>query len=179
MVAADYINPDALHLILSALMPANRLALQTSEFTGLRIGDVLALRTAQLRSSPRFTVHEEKTGKARRIYIPKLLREALLRQAGRFYVFENRLDPAKHRTRAAVYKDLRRVAKLYRIEGHKLAEHVSPHTARKVYAVSFIRQGGSISALQERLNHSDRSVTMLYALADAITARSHPLEKTE
>lgn len=167
-VRADYTAPEVLELLLTALMPPNRLALQASMVTGLRIGDVLALRTAQMRQ--RMTITERKTGKRRRVYWPRELLDALLDQSGRMYVFEGRSDVRKHRTRQAVYKDLRRVAEMYRIDGRKIAEHISPHTARKVYAVSMYHSHGSVAKVQELLQHSDEAVTMIYAMADAMTA---------
>ena len=83
-VRTDYINPQVFDLLLTALMPANRLALQLSLATGLRISDCLALRTDVLRRSNRPTITEKKTHKHRRVYIPQELRDRLLKQAGRF-----------------------------------------------------------------------------------------------
>ena len=164
----DYIEPEVLELLLTALMPPNRLALQLSMATGLRIGDCLALRTDVLRRSARPTITEEKTGKKRRIYIPKELYEKLLAQAGRYYVFEGRSDPRKHRTRAAVHKDLKRVARLYRLNGEKIKANVAPHTARKVYAVGEYRKDFDLRRVQKLLNHKHESITMLYAMADQL-----------
>ena len=156
--------------LLAALMPPNRLACEVSACTGLRISDVLNLRTTKL--SERFSVRELKTGKTKRVRLPRALLDRLLAQAGRIYVFENRLDYRKPRTRQAVYKDLRRAAKLFRVK-----THISPHSARKIYAVSEYRRTGSLAAVQKLLNHEDEAVTMLYAMADQLTerrARSHP-----
>ena len=86
--------------ILAALMPTNRLIVRLCMATGLRVSDVLELRTAQLRR--RQTVRESKTGKTRRIQWPAQLYEEMERQAGRLWVFESRTDRQKHRTRQAV-----------------------------------------------------------------------------
>ena len=72
-VRTDYINPQVFELLLTALMPANRLALQLSLATGLRISDCLALRTDVLKRSNRPTITEKKTHKHRRVYIPQEL----------------------------------------------------------------------------------------------------------
>lgn len=165
---ADYVDGDVLELLLTALMPANRLALQVSLCTGLRIGDVLALRTERLQQ--RMTIEERKTGKHRRIYLPVGIYEALLRQAGEIFVFPSRLSERRHRTRQAVYKDLRRVSELYRLDGKKIAEHLSPHSARKIYAVSLFRSRADAKKVQQLLQHSSEAVTMLYAMADTLTA---------
>ena len=142
-----------------------RLACEVSACTGLRISDVLNLRSERLRE--RFSVRELKTGKVKRVRLPKVLLDRLLSQAGRIYVFENRLDYRKPRTRQAVYKDLRRAAKLFRVK----ETHISPHSARKIYAVSEYRRTGSIERVKELLNHEDEAVTMLYAMADQLEQR--------
>ena len=95
----------------------------------------------------------------------------MLAHAGRYYVFEGRTDPLKHRTRSAVYKDLKRVAKLYRLNGEKLRVNIAPHSARKIYAVEAYKASGDLEKVREKLNHSDSTVTMLYALADELTKR--------
>lgn len=169
-VRADWIKPEYFDTLLTALMPENRLALQISEATGLRIGDVLKLRPDDLKTQ-RPTLKEQKTGKARRIYIPKKLWEEAQRQAGPFFVFEGRTDSRKHRTRQAVYKDLRRVAELYRIDGKKIQEHISPHSARKVYAVELAKDGG-LPRVRRDMRHSSDAVAMLYAMADILTEQA-------
>lgn len=169
---AEWAPRETLELLLTAMMPANRLAIRASLATGLRIGDVLSFKTDQVRQQ-RWTVKEQKTGRLRRVYLPVRLCEDILRQAGRIWAFEGRSDPRKHRTRDAVYKDLRRVATLYRVDGKKLTEHISPHSARKVYAVEAYQRTGSLKRVQELLGHSDEAVTQLYALADVLTEREH------
>lgn len=169
---AEWAPRETIELLLTAMMPANRLAIRASMACGLRIGDVLAFKTAQVRQQ-RWTVKEQKTGKLRRVYLPTKLCEDILAQAGRIWAFEGRSDAKKHRTRDAVYKDLRRVATLYRVDGKKLVEHISPHSARKVYAVEAYQKSGSLRKVKELLNHEDEAVTLLYALADVLTAKNH------
>ena len=167
----DYVDPRVFDLLLTALMPPNRLALQLSLATGLRISDCLALRTDVLERTQRPTVTERKTHKRRRVYVPTALRADLLRQAGRYYVFEGRLTETRPRTRAAVYKDLKRVARLYRLDGKAISLNIAPHSARKIYAVQDYHAHGSIERVQRLLNHSDEAVTMLYALADQLAKK--------
>lgn len=172
MSRSDYVQPDVFQLLLTALMPKNRLALEISLSTGLRIGDVLSLRTADVRRSSRLTVKEQKTGKSRRVYLPARLRDLCLQYAGRYYVFEGRLDPKQPRTRNAVYKDLKRVSALYRLDGRKLRLQLSPHSARKIYAVKTYHRIGNLEKVQQLLNHSNEAVTYLYAMADVLTTTS-------
>lgn len=161
---ADYLAVSEFEHVLAALMPENRLACEVSLCTGLRIDDVLNLRSEKL--SERMTVREAKTGKNRRFRLPKALVDRLFAIHGKIYVFEGRLDYRAHRTRQAVYKDIKRAAKLFR-----LSLQISPHSARKIYAVSEYQRTGSLKRVQELLNHTDEAVTMLYALADQLTER--------
>lgn len=111
------------------------------------------------------TIRETKTGKSRRVSIPPRLLEELQKQAGEVYVFEGANDRLKHRTRQAVWKDLKRAAKAARIPAN-----VGPHSARKVYAVELYRRRG-LQAAQAALNHDEPAVTLLYALADELRQR--------
>lgn len=166
-IRADYCDENVLDVILVALMPANRLAIITSLTTGLRIGDVLALRTECLKKE-RFTIKEEKTGKSRRVRLNSELRKQLFAQAGRYYVFEHRNDPMRHRTRQAINKDLKRACELFRVKGVS----ISPHTARKIYAVKQYKTY-NLTHVKKLLNHSSEAVTQIYALADEITKKNN------
>jgi integrase len=145
--------------------------MEISLATGLRIGDVLALRSDAVRGAKdgRLTVRESKTGKTRRIRLPGELHRRAISMAGKAYVFEGRTDWRKPRTRQAVYKDLKRIAKAYRLKAN-----IAPHSARKVYAVEAYKRTGDLKRVQALLNHSSEAVTALYALADELTARRMP-----
>ena len=162
---SQWIPRQELEHLLAAMMPENAEALRVSMDYGARIGDVLSMRTEAARSG-RWNYREEKTGKRRRVRLSDAHRRALLSFAGKVYVFEHRLDWTRHRTRQAVYKDICRAAEAFRWLGT-----ISPHTARKVYSVEKYRAaGGNIAKVQRLLNHSDEAVTMLYALADDLSA---------
>lgn len=163
---SHWASDDTFGHLLAALMPPNRLAVEMSLRYGMRIGDVLATKTEDVRRG-RWTYKEEKTGKTRRVSVCKELQARLLSQAGRVYVFEHRLDRTRHRTRQAVYKDMCRVAKTFHVK------HVTPHSARKAYAVRAYHTCHDLSKVQRLLNHSSEAVTMLYAMADQIDAVSH------
>lgn len=163
---SEWVEQDSMRLVLAAMMPANSLAIEVSLYTGLRIDDVLSLKTATVQRSARPYVRDSKTGKLHRIYLPAELRERMLAQAGRVWVWEHRLDWRRHRTRQAVYKDMRQAAAVYERTG-RLRAHVSPHSARKVAAVRAYKRGG-LEAAQALLVHDTGHplVTLVYALAD-------------
>ena len=106
MARTTYATPAQMGHILAALMPTNALIIRLCMATGLRVSDVLELRTAQLKK--RQTVREKKTGKTRRLTWPEGLYEQMLEQAGRYWVFESRTDPKKHRQRQTVWKDVKK-----------------------------------------------------------------------
>lgn len=153
--------------ILAALKPENRLACEISLFTGLRINDVLSLKTEKV-SKQRFTIREQKTGKTRTIRLPNDLFGRAMACAGQFYVFEHRLNGRKHRTRQAVYKDLKRAAALFGVK-----EQISPHSLRKVFAVEEYLDCGDLVRVQKLLNHTSEAVTMLYAMANVVKRRKN------
>ena len=126
--------------------------------TGLRISDVLNLKTAQLK--PHFWVTEMKTGKRRQVGLPEPLLSDIKNQAGEEWAFPGRTGK-KPRTRQAVWKDVKRAAKSFR-----LPQNVGPHSARKVYAVDLLEKYGDIERVRKALNHSRESVTLIYAMAD-------------
>lgn len=150
--------------ILAALMPTNALVVRACMRTGLRVSDVLELKTVQLR--PRQTVRERKTGKTRRVCWGQELYTEMLQQSGSMWVFESRTSPRRHRTRQAVYKDIKRAAAVFQRSGAvSRRQNIGTHTARKIAAVNAYHKGG-LPAAQRILNHSDPGISLLYALAD-------------
>lgn len=145
-------------LVLAALTPANRLVMRVALHTGLRVGDVLALKSDQLK--PHFWVTEKKTGKRRQVGLPEPLLTDLRNAAGEVWAFEGR-SPGKARTRQAVWKDVKRAAKAFR-----LPANIAPHSARKNYAADLLERYGDIDKVRRALNHNSEAITLIYALAD-------------
>lgn len=154
----EYLLAKEVDLVLAALTPENRLVMRAALATGLRVGDVLALTPDRLK--PHFWVTEQKTGKKRQVGLPEPLLTDLKNSAGEHWVFPGR-NPRKHRTRQAVWKDVKRAARAFR-----LPQNVGTHSARKVYAVDLMRKYGDIDRVRRALNHRSESVTLIYALAD-------------
>ena len=70
------IEESTLSVILKAMQKENRLALEVSLYTGLRISDVLSIKTQNLHKSS-FVVYEQKTGKRKKIVLPARLKNEL------------------------------------------------------------------------------------------------------
>ena len=154
----EYLLDREVDLVLSALTDRNRLIMRTCLQTGLRLGDVLALKPDRLKRN--FWLTEQKTGKARQVGLPEPLLSDLRRAAGDQWVFPGR-DPRKHQTRQAVWKDVKRAAAALR-----LTANAAPHSARKVYAVELLRKYGDLDRVRRALNHGGLEVTLIYAMAD-------------
>ena len=157
-MTTEYLLHREVDEVLAMLMPGNALVMRVALHTGLRVGDVLSLKTAQL--APHFWVTESKTGKRKQIGLPEPLLSDLKNNAGSLWVFPGK-NPKKHRTRQTVWKDVKRAAKALR-----LPQNVGPHSARKVYAVELLAKYGEIERVKRALNHGSESVTLIYALAD-------------
>lgn len=169
-IVANYITDEDLDVVYRLLMPQNRLICMTAEKTGLRIGDVLEMKTADLKE--RMTIKERKTKKTKRIYLNKELLKAIKEQSGPVWAFPGAAgSKTGHKTRQAVWRDLKRAQKALR-----LPENLGTHSMRKVYAVKALRRTGDLGQVQRLLNHDDPAVTLIYAMADHV-ARIRPLRR--
>lgn len=166
---SDYITAAELERVYAILSPQHRIIVSLMEHTGLRVGDVITLRTEQL--SQRCYIRESKTGKTRRVYIPAGLLAQIKAQAGPVWAFPGR-KPGTHITRQAVWAEVKRAAKAYRLKCN-----LSPHSLRKYYAVRLYAKYGDIGKVAKVLGHSNPETTLIYAMADKLRdARMGPSE---
>lgn len=159
-VKTDYLLHKEVEHVLAALTPSNRLVCEVMLHTGLRVGDVLGLRTRDLKGH--LWVREAKTGKRKQIGLPAPLLERIRAQAGPEWAFPGR-KPGKHRTRQAIWADIKRASRAFR-----LPQNVGPHSLRKVYAVALLDRYGDIDRVRKALNHGSVTTTMIYAMADRL-----------
>lgn len=166
-MTTEYLLDEQVQRVLGCLMPANRLVCEVMLATGLRVSDVLTLRKSDLLDSGgRFTIIEKKTGKKRHIHLSRALYGRLCHICGHYWVFEGRGGPKTHRTRQAVYYDVKRAAKAFR-----LPQNIGTHSMRKVYAVQLLDKYGDIRRVQRALNHSSLATTVIYAAADKLMSQ--------
>lgn len=161
---SEYVLPEILYCVIDELTYANRLAMLIALKTGLRIDDVLSMKRDSLRL--RMTIREKKTGKSKRVYLGvelyKALRGFSLQSFSESeFLFPHRTNKNKHRTRQAVYKDVKKV-----VTNLKLSGQISPHSARKCAAVREFRRTESLDAVRRFLNHDRELTTLLYAFSD-------------
>lgn len=156
----EYLLEREVERVLMALMPSNRLVCKVCLHTGLRVGDVLELHPQQI--ARQFWIVEKKTGKRRRVNLTdRLISEMRSESGGTEWVFPGR-NYRKHRTRQAVWQDVKRAAKAFR-----LPQNIAPHSFRKVYAVELLQRYGDIERVRKAMNHSRTAVAMIYAMAAA------------
>lgn len=158
MSKSEYLPPECWRELYRVMQRANVNALRVSLETGMRIDDVLSMRPDSLSKSS-FSYVAKKTGKVGKAKLSHDLRVELKLGAGDQWVFPGR-NPEKHRTRQTVYKDLKKAVKL-----HKLNGQISPHSARKTFAVE-LRKTSGVVEVQKALQHADVETTNLYAFAD-------------
>ena len=161
---SDYMKPQNYNKLFVFMTYENVLALRVSLETGLRIGDVLKMRPDDLRGRT-ITYTASKTGKKGRAVITLDLAKRLKAVAGESYIFPKLGKPDQHRTRQAVWKDVRKAADALRAAGAIADENVTPHSARKTFAVEDAERYG-IKHTQKALQHRNKSMTQLYAFSD-------------
>ena len=163
---SEYLKPQAYKKLYQVMQPDNVLALRLALETGLRIDDVLRLRRRDFVNLRKFVYIAKKTGKKGTKTISKDLSDRLFSRfvtncSQDFFLFPGR-SPGSHRTRQAVWKDVRQAC-----DRMGIREHVSPHSARKTYAVE-LRKTEGLATVQKELQHDRQSTTMLYAFADML-----------
>jgi integrase len=157
-----FLQETTVKAIKSCLHWRDWLPYQVSIETGLRIGDVLALRWCNIEPSGRVLFMAKKTGKIGDTYIRPstltLIKSASFRSP---WLFPGQ-KAGKHLTRQAAWYRVKKACKLAKID----AQGISPHSFRKIFAVEALRASGDLSAVQKKLQHDGLGDTALYAFSD-------------
>ena len=151
---AEYINKDSFEAILRLMGRENALALEVSVLTGLRIGDVLKIAPGDLREGWLYYT-AQKTKKRGKKPIGLQLQRRLLQNSRNNLCFPGR-SGKKPRTRQAVFRDLQKACAAF-----SASRHISPHSARKIYAADLYRKT-DLATVQKELQHTDPGTTLLY-----------------
>lgn len=170
LMQAEYIERRDFIRLIQRIPETYRVALLLSLESGMRIGDVLSMTYGQaLFGQP---VKEKKTGKMVVFTCPEYARTILYQRfsgSGTIkgmddLVFESPRKPGKPVHRSTVYRRLRAAAR-------GVEAHVTPHTARKIFAVEEFRKTGSLSEVREALRHDNAATTALYAFSDRMPGK--------
>lgn len=134
--------------------------------TGLRVGDVVALRWSDLDLDARtLRIVAHKTGKLAvcnlSVSTVRVLKN-VPRSLRKGFVFRGR-NVYKHLSRSTVWRRLKRAAASCGVS----PDGLSPHSMRKHFAVDLYHEEG-LAAVQAALQHSNDVVTRVYAFADTV-----------
>lgn len=160
MARTSYLSPRLYNKLYAAMQYENSLALRVCLETGLRIDDVLHLKTSNLKGRTLFLI-ESKTKKTAKKVISADLAKRLRQIARNGRIFDGRFGN-KPRTRQAVWRDVKKAAKKLQLDGN-----IAPHSARKTYAVEDFHDNG-LAQTQKDLQHDRLSTTLVYAFADLL-----------
>lgn len=133
--------------------------------TGLRAGDLVALRVGQINHGDRLRLVEEKTGKTREIKINQELRAVLDAElegmADDDFLFPSRQRDkrgrVKHITTGTAGNDMRLIAKWFNIR-----HPFSCHSMRKTFGYWVFHNTKDLPMLSRLFNHADLRVTARY-----------------
>lgn len=153
---------ETIELLRSIQHPRYRVLLTTIYATGLRLGEALALRAADIDSKRMVVRVRQGKGKKDR-YVPlppallELLREHWRREHLRDLLFPHLSDPSRPAEPTGVQKYLQRI-----VAKAGLPKKVTPKTLRHCYATHLIEQGTSTRVVQVLLGHSNVHTTETY-----------------
>lgn len=161
----NIVNETQKQLFTNMLNYEYRLIYQLGCVTGLRISDIITMEKERLNIKEP-TIKEQKTGKSKRIYIPKKLKDELLNYSkhNKKYIFESTTSKSGHITRQAVWKHFKKCAEMVGIE-----ENIGTHTMRKNHAQKLLKKGKGYKYIKNKLNHSNLADTLLYLMTEEKT----------
>ena len=150
------------------------LPLLVSLETGLRIGDVVALKKSSIKKDG-IHFQAKKTKKRGIAKISAKTRKKLLEndKNGEKWLFPSPYKAGHHITRQAIWQRLKKAGKSCGIE----IDGLSPHSLRKVFAVELYREKG-FQAVKEALQHNYSATTEIYTFADWNTGENASLPLT-
>ena len=126
--------------------------------TGLRVGDLLKLKTSDVKKKKKIVIQEGKTKKPRTIKLDNIYNEiqAYANTVESDWLFPSRKGD-KPITTTQAYRQLNKAAEMADI-----TEGVGTHTMRKTFGYWFYKQTKDVAKLQAILNHSHPQITLTY-----------------
>lgn len=162
---SKYITDKYIKLLSEQLDRELWLPLEVARQTGLRIGDVVALRRSVLKGQT-LSYTAEKTKKKGSAEISAELSAELRSRRGTrsVWLFPSPQDPEKHLTRQAVWARLKKACERLGVP----PDGISPHSMRKSFAVELYKSEG-LEAARRALQHDRTSTTELYVMSDYLS----------
>lgn len=127
--------------------------------TGLRCGDLVALKVEQVKGKSSFKIREGKTKKERTVYLNNLMAdiadyiETLPKET--VYLFPSRKGD-NHITTTQAYRIIAKA-------GDMIGNHsIGTHTMRKTFGYTYYQATKDVATLMEIFNHSSQKTTLRY-----------------
>lgn len=160
-----YIEPEDVERLLGVMEWEEQLIVEIAIETGMRIGDILALKSENIDiKKQRIIFTAQKTKKDAKIHISNQLFKKIypiMHKNPKKWIFPSPRDSSKHLTRQWFWKRVKRACRLSGVD----PDGVAPHSFRKVFAVEYFKREG-LEATREALQHERASTTQIYALSD-------------
>lgn len=168
---AKYLSPEEINAIFRRLSKDRRLVFSVALETGLRIGDVLKIKTRDLKQiapdALKIAYIAQKTKKKGSCILKgQTARELLFLAKFRRGFLWGSNAKCGHITRQTAWNWFKEAAKAAEID----VNGVSPHALRKSFAVKLLHEQG-IEAAKTALQHSDNATTAIYAYADVYAGK--------
>ena len=161
--ASKYIETDLIQAIEDSMPHYTAGVWRLCCETGVRVSDAVSARVKDFDTDCHFHYIAHKTGKKGTAVVSS---DFISRYVGKKtyrnrYVFPSPKKVGCHVTRQTVFNHVKKACRKLGISD----EGVSPHSARKHFAVELFHEKG-LSATMAALQHKDVGTTMIYALSD-------------
>lgn len=126
--------------------------------TGLRVSDLVKLKTKDVKQKKSIMIREGKTKKPRTLNLANIYEEiqAYIAETDSEWLFPSR-QGGSHITTTQAYRQIVKAAKMVDLE-----EGIGTHTMRKTFGYWFYKKTKDIAKLQTILNHSKPEITLRY-----------------
>ncbi|MFE9076916.1 tyrosine-type recombinase/integrase [Bacillus mobilis] len=127
--------------------------------TGLRVGDLLKLKTKDVKKKKKFTIQEGKTKKSKTIIFSEKIYNEIqeyVKSVDSEWLFPSRKGDNAITT-TQVYRQLNKAAEMV-----DMPDGIGTHTMRKTFGYWFYKQYKDVAKLQAILNHSHPQITLTY-----------------
>lgn len=126
--------------------------------TGLRVGDIVKLKVADVKGKSNFKIREGKTKKERTVHLNAIMADIADYTKGmdvEYYLFPSRKGDS-HITTTQAYRVLVQAGELI---GRK---DIGSHSMRKTFGYHYYKRTKDVVTLMNIFNHSDQSITKRY-----------------
>jgi len=156
---------DVKQMLAENLNPLERVELELLYGSGLRVSELVDLKTNSFDLSQKYLIARGKGSKERIVPFNKISAKAIedYLKIRDFVMKKFHIDTKKFLinnegrfvTRQDIYKFIHKL-------GEKFHKNISPHTMRHSFATHLLENGADLRVVQELLGHSDVSTTQLY-----------------